>query len=266
MLNITITEQTPNNMLRAIRAACNELLGETHAERQILNEVVLNLKNDEKAAQQVTEAHRLNAAANSELDQAAASLSAHNAQGGPVAADQFYRVGEQPSEQTTAIQIIEPVEDNRQDRVHVQSDVDSTGAEWNPELHASTKAKNQNGTWKKRRGAGKAECVSEDYSGLEKRVLEMQADGVSLSGATTGRLTEPVPERQSLPPLPPAPPAAPLVTMNDIYALITNGKAVLNDVIAAAQAMGFADVGAFSRNATPEQRAQLLAQLTKEVA
>lgn len=157
MLNITITEQTPDNMLRAIRAACNELLGETTAERQILNEVVINLKNDEKAAQHVTEANRLNAAANSELGEAAASLSAHNAQGGPVDAGQFYRVGEQPSDKATAIQVIEPVEDNRQDRIHVQSDVDSSGAEWNPELHASTKAKNQDGTWKKRRGAGKAD-------------------------------------------------------------------------------------------------------------
>lgn len=242
MLNITITEQTPHNMLRAIRAACNELLGDMPAERQILNEVVPHLKNDEKAAQHVTEANRLNAAANSELDKAAASLSAHNAQGGPVDAGQFYRVGEQPSEQTVlaaafdkAVQTVGP----EIVAATLSTETDSAGAEWNPELHASTKAKNQDGTWKKRRGAGKAEDAPEQPAAAP-----------------------------SLPPLPPTPPApaAPLVTMNDIYALITNGKAVLNDVIAGAQAMGFADVGAFSRDATPEQRAQLLAQLTKEVA
>ena len=227
MLNITITEQTPDNMLRAIRAACNELLGETTPERQILNEVVLNLKNDEQAAQHVTEANRLNAAANSELDQAAASLSAHNA------AAAFQAV--------PGVDIPGPTDMLASADADPSVERDSTGAEWNPELHASTKAKNTDGTWKKRRGAGKADGTSDDYSGLEKRVLEIQP---------------------AVPPLPPARPAPPLVTMNDIYALITNGKAVLNDVIAAAQAMGFADVGAFSRDATPEQRAQLLQELT----
>lgn len=216
MLNITITEQTPHNMLRAIRAACNELLGEQSIS------VGIDIAPGK--------------------DQTGIATMIRSA-GGPVEGSQFYRVGEQPSEQTTAITIIEPVEDNRQDRVpavhmdETAEELDSAGHAWSAELHASTKAKNQDGTWKKRRGAGKAEDAP-----------------------------EPPAPSPGLPPLPPAPPAAPLVTMNDIYALITNNKCVLNDVIAAAQAMGFADVGAFSRDATPEQRAQLLAQLTKEVA
>lgn len=214
MLNITITEQTSGNMLRAIRAACNELLGETTAERSI-------------------GWNAGNTAAPGDFSEeiAADAQTASNAQGGPVDAGQFYRVGEQ------ALNPEPPA----------TPETDSTGTEWNPELHASTKAKNQDGTWKKRRGAGKAEDVPE------------------LPSLPLGGQVPPgVPD--SPPPLPPVPPAAPLVTMNDIYALITNGKAVLNDVIAGAQAMGFPDVGAFSRDATPEQRAQLLAQLTKEVA
>ena len=230
MLNITITEQTPDNMLRAIRAACNELLGETTPERQILNEVVLNLKNDEQAAQHVTEANRLNAAANSELDQAAASLSAHNA------AAAFQAV--------PGVDIPGPTDMLASADADPSVERDSTGAEWNPELHASTKAKNQDGTWKKRRGSAQQSAGTDSKHEVE----EMLAEEHSAPPA--------------LPPLPPALPAPPLVTMNDIYALITNGKAVLNDVIAAAQAMGFADVGAFSRDATPEQRAQLLQELT----
>lgn len=246
MLNITITEQTPNNMLRAIRAACNELLGDTTPERQILNEVVLNLKNDEQAAHHMTEANRLNVAANSELDQAAASLSAHNAERETLGTA-FDKTVETVGARTVAESLLsEPAASGAATAAVLSGlastalapiptipETDSTGAEWNPELHASTKTKNTDGTWKKRRGAGKAD-----------------------------EPPEPPAAAPSLPPLPPAPPAAPLVTMNDIYALIQNHKCVLNDVIAAAQAMGFADVGAFSRDATPEQRAQLLAQLT----
>ncbi len=37
------------------------------------------------------------------------------------------------------------------------SELDSAGQPWNPELHASTKTKVADGTWKKKRGAGKAE-------------------------------------------------------------------------------------------------------------
>lgn len=259
MLNITITEHTPLNMLRAIRAACNELLGETHADLTT------------QAAQHNSRAEELRVASERELDKSAACLTAANE--AEALGQAFDRAVQETGtalvakglipdfgKQSTTIQIIEPVEDNRQDRVHVQSDVDSTGAEWNPELHASTKAKNQDGTWKKRRGA--ALLVAQSDSAAE-HATQAVAEAIAANpGATQIHDEVQVP---ALPPLPPAPPAAPLVTMNDIYALITNGKAVLNDVIAAAQAMGFADVGAFSRDATPEQRAQLLAQLTAGV-
>ena len=262
MLKIEIHESTPANMLRAIRAACNELLGEATADLTTL------------AAQHNSRAVELHAAAEVETDKAAACLTAHIAerhtaaspalaapygQGGPVESSQFYRVGEQPSEQTvlcplayggaiTGTGTIEtPPQNIPKSELTPAVEMDSTGAGWNPELHASTKAKNQDGTWKKRRGAGKAEDAPE---------LPSLPPG--------GQVPPSVPDAP--PPLPPTPPAVPLVTMNDIYALIQNHKCVLNDVIAGAQAMGFADVGAFSRDATPEQRAQLLAQLTKEVA
>lgn len=207
MLKIEIDPTTPHNMLRAIRAACNELLGDMPAELTA-----------PKAAEQATLAAAFDKAVETVGAQAVAqALLAEQAED-PLAPTVWAQGLNEPPMGKTLADTLE---------------TDSTGAEWNPELHASTKAKNQDGTWKKRRGAGKAEDA---------------------------------PESPALPPLPPAPPTAPLVTMNDIYALMTNGKAVLNDVIAAAQAMGFADVGAFSRDATPEQRAQLLAQLTKEVA
>lgn len=225
MLNITITEQTPHNMLRAIRAACNELLGETHVERQILNEVVVNLKNDEKAAQHLTGANEASALKQA-FDQAVEKT-------GDAIVAKLLTDGHLVYQGcVTGTGTIEtPPQNIPKSELTPAVEMDSTGAEWNPELHASTKAKNQDGTWKKRRGAGKAEDAPEP------------------------------PATPSLPPLPPAPPST-LVTMNDIYALISGGICVLNDVIAAAQAMGFADVGAFSRDATPEQRAQLLQELT----
>lgn len=248
MLNITITEQTPHHMLRAIRAACNELLGETTADLTT------------QAAQHNSRAEELRIASERELDKSASCLTAHTAerqvaanpalaasygQGGPVDAGQFYRVGDNPSEQIVWAQGLneppmgKPLAD--------APETDSTGAEWNAELHASTKAKNQDGTWKKRRGAGKAERVEDDPD------MQDVHDEIMRSEPS---------DKPALPPLPPAPPTAPLATMNDIYALISGGKCVLNDVIAGAQAMGFADVGAFSRDATPEQRAQLLQELT----
>ncbi|MEG1043066.1 MAG: hypothetical protein RSE94_24465, partial [Pseudomonas sp.] len=67
MLNITITEQTPNNMLRAIRAACNELLGDTAADLTT------------QAAQHNGRANELHTAASAETDKAAACLTADNA-------------------------------------------------------------------------------------------------------------------------------------------------------------------------------------------
>lgn len=233
MLNITITEQTPHNMLRAIRAACNELLGETQADFTT------------QAAQHNSRAEESHAAASAETDKAAACLTAHIA-GAPIhVTEQDGREYLMVHHAVPGVDIPGPA-DMLANEILTSLDVDSTGAEWNPELHASTKAKNQDGAWKKRRGAGKAGNDGEDS--------DMQSVHAANAAAP------------SLPPLPPAPPAAPLVTMNDIYALIPAGKCVLNDVLAIVQGWGFADAGAFSRDATPEQRAQLLAQLTKEVA
>ena len=247
MLKIEIYDQTPANMLRAIRAACNELLGESHADLTT------------QAAEHNSRAVELHAAAEAETDKAAACLTAANE------ASALKQAFDQAVEKTgdaivaklltdaplayqgsvTGTGTIEtPPQNIPKSEITPAVEMDSAGAEWNPELHASTKAKNQDGTWKKRRGAG--QNVAE--------IVEKQEQQLGIA------------QTPSLPPLPPAPPAAPLVTMNDIYALVANGKALLNDVIAAAQAMGFADVGAFSRDATPEQRAQLLDQLTKEVA
>ena len=233
MITVEINESTPANMLRAIRAACNELLGETHTDLTT------------QAAEHVTRANELQAAADAEAHKAAAALSAHNHAAPTIAA--MIQAGDLPAPTVTIV-----------DEAHLElpaptaEELDSAGHAWNAELHASTKAKNQDGTWKKRRGAGKESLAEE-----KEAFVQAAAAGIESALGVAA---------PSLPPLPPAPPAAPLVTMNDIYALISGGKCVLNDVIAAAQAMGFADVGAFSRDATPEQRAQLLAQLTKEVA
>ena len=241
MLNITITEQTPHNMLRAIRAACNDLLGDARPYSAEDVAKVFGVSADDLRSRAIdgVELVYVDGKGNE------TPLGQTQAQGGPVAADQFYRVGEQPSEQTISPELQALFAQQEAIQAEDAARFDSAGAEWSPELHASTKAKNQDGTWKKRRGAGKAD--------------EPQVENIGHAGQVAP---------PALPPLPPTPPApaTPLVTMNDIYALMTNGKAVLNDVIAAAQAMGFADVGAFSRDATPEQRAQLLAQLTKEVA
>lgn len=252
MLNITITEKTPHNMLRAIRAACNELLGDARPYSAEDVAKVFGDSADDLRSQAIDGVKLVYADGKGNET----PLEQTRAQGGPVAADQFFRVGEQPSEQNISPELQALFAQQEAIQAEDAARFDSTGAEWNPELHASTKAKNQDGTWKKRRGAGKVEDVTVlTADGLP--TPEMVQKVLDKAGAAPG-----------LPPLPPTPPApaAPLVTMNDIYALISGGKCVLNDVIAGAQAMGFADVGAFSRDATPEQRAQLLAQMTKEVA
>lgn len=238
MITLQITEQTPHNMLRAIRAACNELLGDMPADLTT------------QAAQHNSRANELHAAASAETDKAAACLTAHNA----ACAEAFNQTSGPSIEDLQASGQLTNVRVEPQDEAHLdlKPETDSTGAEWNPELHASTKTKNSDGTWKKRRGAGK----TEDPVAVGERIHESFANAVDVQAVEVPAAAP------SLPPLPPAPPST-LVTMNDIYAQVTSGKVLLNDVIAGAQAMGFADVGAFSRDATPEQRAQLLAQLTK---
>lgn len=51
-----------------------------------------------------------------------------------------------------------PDEPNEQDETE---ELDSEGQPWDPELHASTKAKTASGVWKKRRGAAKVETTEE---------------------------------------------------------------------------------------------------------
>lgn len=202
MITVEIHESTPANMLRAIRAACNELLGE--------------IDHTAQAANHVTRANELQAAADAEAHKAAAALSAHNA---------------------TPITIIEPIEDNRQDRVpavHTDEpaeELDSAGHMWNAELHASTKSKNADGTWKKRRGAAQAatEAVAQD-------------DAATLV---------PLP---SAPPVPPAPAATAEPIMPKIFALITSQIVTINQAVEAAQAEGYADLGANGLGGAPVEK------------
>ena len=193
MLNITITEQTPHNMLRAIRAACNELLGETHTDLTT------------QAAEHVTRANELQAAADAEAHKAAAALSAHNHAAPTIAA--MIQAGDLPAPTVTIV-----------DEAHLElpaptaEELDSAGHAWNAELHASTKAKNQDGTWKKRRGAA-------------------------------------VPDAPPVPPLPPAEPIMP-----KIFALITSQIVTINQAVEAAQAEGFADLGANGLGGAPVEK------------
>ena len=228
MLTVHITDDTKPAMLRAIRAACNELLGETHTDLTT------------QAAEHNSRAVALHAAAEAESDKAAAALTVHNyAQGGEVSGGHMYRVGEQPSEQTvlashaTPITLIEAVEDNRQDRVPailVDEELDSAGQPWNAELHSSSRAKVADGTWKKRRGAAQAatETIAQD-------------DAATL-----------VP-MQSAPPVPPAPTDSAEPIMPKIFALITSQIVTINQAVEAAQAEGFADLGANGLGGAPRE-------------
>lgn len=229
MINFTLNDHTKPAMLRAIRAACNELLGET-----------TRIDLTAQAAEHNSRAVELHAAAEAESDKAAAALTAHNyARGGEVSGAQMYRVGEQPSEQTvraTPISIIEAVEDNHQDRVpavHEDEDLDSAGQPWNAELHSSSRAKIADGTWKKRRNVGKVES-------------DPDLPDNPLIDAARGR--DPVPP---VPPVPAAPSAEPV--MPKIFALITSQIVTINQAVEAAQAEGFADLGANGLGGAPRE-------------
>lgn len=235
MLKIEIDDTTSTTMLRAIRAACNQLLGEAHADLTT------------QAAQHNSRAEELRVASERELDKSAACLTAHIAerqtaaspalaapygQGGPVDSSQFYRVGEQPSEQTVlaaafdkAVQTVGP----EIVAAALSTETDSSGTEWNPELHASTKAKNQDGTWKKRRGA---------------------AQVAEFSLPPGGQVPPSVPDAP--PPLPPAAPTAEPI-MPKIFALITSQIVTINQAVEAAQAEGFADLGTNGLGGAPRE-------------
>ena len=218
MITLQITEQTPHDMLRAIRAACNELLGEARADLTT------------QAAQHNSRAEELRVASERELDKSASCLSRYG-QGGPLNVGKLYPVGEQEAQQmaeefreahpevAAAFQAVPGVDIPGPTDMRAPADVDpsvdrdSTGAEWNPELHASTKSKNSDGTWKKRRGAA-------------------------------------VPDA---PPVPPAPAAPAEPIMPKIFALITSQIVTINQAVEAAQAEGFADLGANGLGGAPRE-------------
>lgn len=196
MITVHITPETPSHMLRAIRAACNELLGETHADLTT------------QAAGHVTRANELQAAADAEAHKAAAALSAHNA--APVEERKLQPLSD----------ICETLEEAAAEFRAEQAaiELDGAGHTWNAELHASTKSKNADGTWKKRRGAAQAETPA-------------------------------------APPTPPLPPAAPTAEpiMPKIFALITSQIVTINQAVEAAQAEGYADLGANGLGGAPRE-------------
>ncbi len=212
MLQITIDPTTPANMLRAIRAACNELLGETHADLTT------------QAAEHVTRANELQAAADAEAHKAAAALSAHNA-------TEVSTAGKDPDgyrHETVFRQEL-----NEPPLGKPAEELDSAGHTWNAELHASTKSKNADGTWKKRRGSATGPAI---------------ADTVNVTA-----VEEPCTVIPSAPPLPPAAHTAEPV-MSKIFALITSQIVTINQAVEAAQAEGFADLGANGLGGAPVEK------------
>lgn len=114
-------------------------------------------------------------------------------------------------------------------------DTDSTGAEWNAELHSSSRAKNADGTWKKRRNSGAAQAPAEPA----------------------------IPT----PPAPPAPPAAPAAEDDPfvkIMALLTGQVATVTQAKEAAQRQGLKDLGDLRVNGTHEQKLAVLRELEGE--
>ena len=255
MITVQITPETPSHMLRAIRAACNELLGEmTHTGLTT------------QAAEHNSRAVQLHAAAEAESDKAAQCLTLHSkAQAFPnmendrrfwVMGDETVRISElseaererlesecvrrgiamtlasaKPAESLTAavdkaVEIAGAPAVGAGILAEQAEETDSAGHTWNAELHASTKSKNVDGTWKKRRGASQP--------------------------ATTQEATE-----QIAPPVPPAPaapsaPAEPI--MPKIFALITSQIVTINQAVEAAQAEGYADLGANGLGGAPAEK------------
>lgn len=137
-------------------------------------------------------------------------------------------------------------------------ELDSAGQPWNPELHSSSRAKVADGTWKKKRGV-KAEVPQPLVDvGEFPKIPDAPIPSVPAPPTPVTPPAPPVPAVLT----PPAPQADGLVTMNDIWALVTNGKTTITVVRAAAQRMGFADLGKVAQTATAEQRAALLKELT----
>ena len=116
-------------------------------------------------------------------------------------------------------------------------ETDSAGQTWDVELHASTKSKNADGTWKKRRGARDPRDVASDPAGT--LIHELGAPLVAAPIA---------------PPVPPAPAAPVEPIMPKIFALITSQIVTINQAVEAAQAEGFADLGANGLGGAPVEK------------
>lgn len=231
MLNTTITDNTPANMLRAIRAACNELLGETHTDLTT------------QAAEHNSRAVQLHAAAEAETDKAAAALTAHNA--APYTTEEIVKVFKVPVAPLTShpagLLASHEADAEREDAESVIAiteaaatavELDSAGQPWNAELHSSSRAKIADGTWKKRRGAGK-DTVD---------VSTIQDQSAAIINVGLG----------AVPPVPPAPTAEPI--MPKIFALITSQIVTINQAVEAAQAEGYADLGANGLGGAPVEK------------
>lgn len=218
MLKIEIYESTSANMLRAIKAACDELL------------------KPEQAAQHNSRAVELHAAAEAETDKAAGCLTAENE--ARALKQAFDQAVEKTGDAVVAKMLTnDPAKPHIAEEILTDFNVDSTGAEWDAELHASTKTKNNDGTWKKRRGAATP--------------IEMPPGGQ-------------VPP--SVPPLPPTPPTPPSTATADpdsekkIWALISGGVVTISQVQEVAAKHGCADLGAL-RGASADVKAAVLAEL-----
>lgn len=222
MITVQITPEAPSHMLRAIRAACNELLGETHADLTT------------QAAEHVTRANELQAAADAEAHKAAAALSAHNA---TLAEERKL----QPLSDTCET-LEEAAAEFRAEQAAIE--LDSAGHAWNAELHASTKAKNQDGTWKKRRGASQPATTQEAAGSVDTVDVSTIQDqpGAAIKVGL-----------DAVPPVPPAPTATAEPIMPKIFALITSQIVTINQAVEAARGEGYADLGANGLGGAPRE-------------
>lgn len=147
-------------------------------------------------------------------------------------------------------------------------EVDSAGQPWNAELHSSSRAKLQDGTWKKKRGVKTIEMLAQETGLTPETVAERLA--APLPPATSNGDFKP--EQLPVPPVPPAPPvpvpaapAAPAPTSAEgkIWALISGGVVTVNQALEAARAAGLADLGAL-RQADEAKKLEVLRVLEGE--
>ena len=242
MLTVHITDDPKPAMLRAIRAACNELLGETHTDLTT------------QAAEHNSRAVALHAAAEAESDKAAAALTLHNkAQAFPNVENdrRFWVMGDE----TVHISELSEAERERLESECVRrgiaktleiakppasllaeqaEELDSASQPWSAELHSSSRAKVADGTWKKRRGAVVAPPAT----------VQEATEQIAAAFAESPLAT---------PPVPPAPTASAEPIMPKIFALITSQIVTINQAVEAAQAEGFADLGANGLGGAPRE-------------